>query len=103
MKNKIAPPFRQAEFEILYGKGIFRNGEILDLGSQLGILEKSGSWFSYGKDRIGQGRRLAAEYLESRPEVAAEIEQKIRERALPKTTIRVHDVIEASEASEETS
>ncbi len=101
VKNKMAPPFRQAEFEILYGKGIFRNGEILDLGSQLGILEKSGSWFSYGKDRIGQGRRLASEYLESHPDVAAEIEQKIRERALPKTTVRVTGVVEASEASEE--
>ena len=82
VKNKVAPPFRQAEFQILYGKGIYRNGEIIDLGVQLGLLEKSGAWYSYQGSKIGQGKANAAKYLEDNPEVAKTIEQQIREKLL---------------------
>ena len=80
VKNKVAPPFREAEFDIVYGKGISREGNILDLGVNLELIEKSGSWFSYNGDRIGQGRENVKRYLEENPEVANEIEKKIREK-----------------------
>ena len=80
VKNKVAPPFREAEFDIVYGKGISREGNILDLGVNLEKIEKSGSWFSYNGDRIGQGRENVKRYLEENPEVANEIEKKIREK-----------------------
>jgi recombination protein RecA len=82
VKNKVAPPFRQAEFQILYGKGIYRNGEIIDLGVQLGLLEKSGAWYSYQGSKIGQGKANSAKYLEDNPEVARTIEGLIREKLL---------------------
>ncbi|WP_282875339.1 recombinase RecA [Pseudomonas peli] len=82
VKNKVAPPFRQAEFQILYGKGIYRNGEIIDLGVQLGLLEKSGAWYSYQGNKIGQGKANSAKYLEDNPEVARTIEGLIREKLL---------------------
>ncbi len=82
VKNKVAPPFRQAEFQILYGKGIYRNGEIIDLGVQLGLLEKSGAWYSYQGNKIGQGKANSAKYLEDNPEVARTIEQLIRDKLL---------------------
>ncbi|UTW08730.1 recombinase RecA [Pseudomonas benzenivorans] len=82
VKNKVAPPFRQAEFQILYGKGIYRNGEIIDLGVQLGLLEKSGAWYSYQGSKIGQGKANSAKYLEDNPEVARTIEGMIREKLL---------------------
>jgi recombination protein RecA len=85
VKNKVAPPFKQAEFEILYGFGVSREGEIIDLGVKLGFINKSGSWYSYGPDRIGQGKENVREYLLSNPAVAQEIEQKIRAELLPKT------------------
>ena len=78
VKNKVAPPFRQAEFDILYGEGISREGEIVDLGSELNIVEKSGAWYSYGGERIGQGKDNAREYLRANPAMALEIENKIR-------------------------
>jgi len=78
VKNKVAPPFREAEFDILYGAGINKAGEILDLGSELGVIEKSGSWYSYGGDRIGQGRDNACEFLRENPRMVAELEQKVR-------------------------
>ena len=78
VKNKVAPPFREAEFDIVYGKGISKSGNILDLGINLGLVEKSGSWFSYNGERIGQGRENAKKYLEDNPEVMKEIEEKIR-------------------------
>ncbi len=81
VKNKVAPPFREAEFDIVYGKGISREGNILDLGVNLELIEKSGSWFSYNGDRIGQGRENVKRYLEENPEVANEIEKKIREKS----------------------
>jgi recombination protein RecA len=78
VKNKVAPPFRHAEFDILYGEGISREGEILDLGSAANIVEKSGAWYSYGGERIGQGKDNAREYLREHPEMALEIENKVR-------------------------
>jgi recombination protein RecA len=81
VKNKVAPPFRQVEFDIMYGEGISKTGELLDLGVKSGIVEKSGSWFSYKDQRIGQGRENAKQYLKDNPKVAAEIETKIRENA----------------------
>ena len=78
VKNKVAPPFREAEFDILYGTGISREGEIVDLGAEDGIVEKSGSWFSYEGERIGQGRENAKEFLREHPETANRIEEKIR-------------------------
>jgi recombination protein RecA len=79
VKNKVAPPFRQAAFDILYGEGISREGEVVDLGSELNIVEKSGAWYSYNGERIGQGKDNAREFLRSHPEMAFEIENKIRE------------------------
>ncbi len=94
VKNKVAPPFKSVEFEILYGTGISREGEIIDLGVREGIVQKAGSWYSYGSDRIGQGKENAREYLLSHPEVAQEIEQKLRDLLLPKPAA------EAAEAAE---
>ncbi|MEY4950026.1 MAG: hypothetical protein RL698_2237 [Pseudomonadota bacterium] len=78
VKNKVAPPFREAEFDILYGKGISRDGEIVDLGADAGIIEKSGSWYSYGGERIGQGRENAKEFLAEHREVSEKIENALR-------------------------
>jgi recombination protein RecA len=85
VKNKVSPPFKLAEFEILYGEGISREGEIIELGVQHGLIDKAGSWYSYGSDRIGQGKENVREFLKTNPDVAAEVEQKIREKLLPKT------------------
>ena len=79
VKNKLAPPFRKAEFDILYGEGISKVGEIIDMGVDLGILKKSGSWFSYGDRKIGQGRDAVKELLQSDPEFMNEVENKVRE------------------------
>jgi recombination protein RecA len=78
VKNKLAPPFRKAEFDILYGQGISKTGEIIDMGVDLDILKKSGSWFSYGETRLGQGRDAVRNLLRDNPELSEEIEQKIR-------------------------
>src|SRR5258706_14786509 len=80
VKNKVAPPFRQADFDILYGEGISRHGEIIDLGAAHNIVEKSGAWYSYNGDRIGQGKDNAREFLREHSEMAIEIENKIREK-----------------------
>jgi len=85
VKNKVSPPFKQAEFEILYGEGISRHGEIIDLGVQHGIVDKAGSWYSYGDDRIGQGKENVREFLRANPAMADEIEGKIRATLLPKS------------------
>ena len=85
VKNKVSPPFKTAEFEILYGEGISREGEIIEHGVQQGIIDKAGSWYSYGSDRIGQGKENVREFLKSNPEVAAEIEKQIRASLLPDT------------------
>ena len=78
VKNKLAPPFRQVEFDIMYGEGISKTGELLDMGVKAGVVEKSGAWFSYGDERIGQGRENAKNWLREHPDVAAEIENRIR-------------------------
>jgi recombination protein RecA len=81
VKNKVAPPFRQVEFDIMYGEGISKTGELLDLGVTAGVVEKSGSWFSYGHERIGQGRENAKNFLKQHPDVAKAIEDAIRANA----------------------
>src|SRR5687767_4251421 len=83
VKNKVAPPFREAEFEIMYGQGISREGEIIDMGSTQGIIEKSGAWYSYKGERIGQGKDNARDFLKGRPELAKEIETQIRAKLVP--------------------
>jgi recombination protein RecA len=81
VKNKVAPPFRQADFDILYGEGISREGEIVDLGVNYRVLEKSGAWYAYNGEKIGQGKDNCREYLKEHPEIARQIELKIREAA----------------------
>jgi len=93
VKNKVSPPFKQAEFEILYGHGISRYGEIIDLGVQHNIVDKAGSWYSYGDDRIGQGKENVREFLKNNPEMAEEIEGKIRALLLPKTVAPVVEAV----------
>ncbi len=83
VKNKVAPPFKQAQFEILYGEGISREGEIIELGVAHGIIEKSGSWYSYKGDRIGQGKDNVRNFLKDNVDLAREIEGKIRAVAFP--------------------
>ncbi len=83
VKNKVSPPFRQTEFQILYGKGINLTGEILELGVQQGIVEKSGAWYAYNGDRIGQGRKNAGDFLDENPDIRNEIESKIRTELMP--------------------
>jgi recombination protein RecA len=80
VKNKVAPPFKEAEFDILYGVGISRDGEIVDLGSESGIVEKSGAWYSYASERIGQGREAAKQFLKDHPETASDIIAKVMEK-----------------------
>ncbi|MFN3238508.1 MAG: recombinase RecA [Pseudomonadales bacterium] len=82
IKNKVAPPFKQTEFQIMYGKGIYRLGEVIDLGVQIGVVEKAGAWYSYKGDKIGQGKKNAAEYLAENAHLAAEIEQAVRVKLL---------------------
>jgi recombination protein RecA len=78
VKNKVAPPFREVEFDIMYGEGISKLGEIIDLGVKAGVIEKSGSWFSWNSTRIGQGRDNAREFLKANPDIAAQIEKQVR-------------------------
>ena len=85
VKNKVSPPFKNAEFEILYGQGISREGEIIEHGVNHGLIEKAGSWYSYGPDRIGQGKENVRAYLKENPDTAAEIEAKIRAVLMPET------------------
>jgi recombination protein RecA len=81
VKNKMAPPFKEAEFDILYGTGISRDGEIVDLGSELGVVEKSGAWYSFGGERIGQGREAAKQFLKDHPDTAAQIMAGVMEKS----------------------
>jgi recombination protein RecA len=84
VKNKVAPPFREAEFDVMYGEGISREGDLIDLGVDRKVVEKSGTWFAYGSERLGQGRENAKTFLKQNPDVAAAIEQKLRrELGLP--------------------
>jgi len=104
VKNKVAPPFKEAHFDILYGEGTSREGEILDLGADAKVVEKSGAWFSYNGERLGQGKDNARNYLRERPELAYEIENKVRAslgvRALPPTAKAGKDAKENKEAKE---
>jgi recombination protein RecA len=81
VKNKVAPPFKQVEFDIMYGEGISKTGELVDLGVKAGIIEKSGAWFSFGGERIGQGRENTKAYLKENPGIAGKIETAIRQNA----------------------
>jgi recombination protein RecA len=82
VKNKVAPPFRQTEFQIMYGLGIYHLGEVIDLGVKLGLIEKSGAWYAYKGEKIGQGKKNVAIYLEENPEIAEEVEAAIRAELL---------------------
>ncbi|MEJ2535206.1 MAG: recombinase RecA [Gammaproteobacteria bacterium] len=97
VKNKMAPPFRQAEFEIVFGEGISREGELIDLGVANGIIQKSGAWYSYGDDRVGQGKENARQFFKDNPDLAAEVEGKIRALLLP-TAKRAPQTEELQEA-----
>jgi len=109
VKNKVAPPFRQAEFDILYGQGISREGEIVELGTLHNIIDKTGAWYTYGKERIGQGKDNARDYLKENPKIAQEIEAKIRAavrvvagadaRAEPKVEAKAEAKAEARKAA----
>jgi len=81
VKNKVAPPFKQVEFDIMYGEGVSKTGELIDLGVKAGIVEKSGAWFSYDSQRLGQGRENAKTYLKANPEVANKIESQLRQNS----------------------
>jgi recombination protein RecA len=100
VKNKVSPPFKMAEFEILYGEGISREGEIIEIGVQQGLIDKAGSWYSYGSDRIGQGKENVREFLRSNPDTAAEIEHKIRAKLLPETVEAPAAAVEVAVAQE---
>ncbi|MGI9273086.1 MAG: recombinase RecA [Woeseiaceae bacterium] len=98
VKNKVSPPFKMAEFEILYGLGISREGEIIDHGVEHGLIDKAGSWYSYGEDRIGQGKENVREYLRNNPETSQEIEAKIRALLLPDTVDAPEEAAPADDA-----
>lgn len=111
VKNKVAPPFKQAEFDIMFGTGISREGEILDLASDCSVVNKSGAWYSYNGDKIGQGRENAKIYLKDHPEICSEIEKKVRihyhllpeegqESSGTETQVQENDAVEAKETEE---
>jgi recombination protein RecA len=81
VKNKLAPPFKQVEFDIMYGEGVSKTGELIDLGVKANVVEKSGAWFSYDSQRIGQGRENAKQFLKENPDVANKIEAAVRQNA----------------------
>jgi len=81
VKNKLAPPFKQVEFDIMYGEGVSKMGEILDLGVKAGLVEKSGAWFSYDSQRLGQGRENAKAFLKANPDITVKIETAIRQNS----------------------
>jgi recombination protein RecA len=102
VKNKLAPPFRQVEFDIMYGEGISKVGELIDLGVKAGVVEKSGAWFSYDSQRIGQGRENAKQFLRDHHEVADAIELRVREQSgvVANTMLATNDETETAEAAE---
>lgn len=97
VKNKVSPPFRQAEFQIMYGQGIYHMGEVIDLGVKEGLVDKSGAWYAYNGDKIGQGKANAAKFLEENPEIANAIETEIRNRLLASSVPQEAEEDEASE------
>ena len=98
VKNKMAPPFKKAEFQILYGEGISREAELIDLGVEHGFVEKSGAWYSYGSDRIGQGKDNVREFLKQNPDIANDIEAKLRSKLLSKGVVAEEETGEVLEA-----
>jgi recombination protein RecA len=98
VKNKVAPPFKQAEFDIMYGQGISYVGDVLDLAAENGVVEKSGAWFSFEGERLGQGREKAKEFLGENPEILATIERKVKEMAgIVKTAVSTSDEFQETE------
>jgi recombination protein RecA len=97
VKNKVAPPFREAHFDILYGQGISKWSELVDLAVQMDIVQKSGSWFSMGDERIGQGANSVKEYLMNNPEIAEEVEAKVRENLMKVSTAAPKAAVKAAE------
>jgi recombination protein RecA len=101
VKNKMAPPFKKVEFDILYGEGISREGELIDLGVQHGLVDKAGAWYSYKGDRIGQGRDNVREFLKQNPDTAAEIDSALRDILLaPKLAAQETEEVKAAEEAE---
>ncbi|MCD6122569.1 MAG: recombinase RecA [Spirochaetales bacterium] len=100
VKNKVAPPFRKVEMDIIFGKGISASGSLLDAALQYKIVEKSGTWYAYGEERMGQGRENARSYLENNPDIALEIEKKVRELLFPKKIKTKEKVVEKNEKKE---
>ncbi|HSD96065.1 MAG TPA: recombinase RecA [Sulfuricaulis sp.] len=100
VKNKVAPPFRQCEFDIIYNEGISKEGELVDIGSENGVVDKTGAWYSFNKERIGQGKDNARQFLKENPDIAAEIEKRIREKAVAAVRAASGDE-EAEEATAE--
>lgn len=98
VKNKVSPPFRQAEFQIMYGEGIYHMGEVIDLGVKEGLVDKSGAWYAYNGDKIGQGKANASRFLEENPAIANEIETELRARLLSTPAPKEQDDSEASES-----
>jgi len=101
VKNKVAPPFRQCEFDIIYNEGISKEGELIDIGSENGIVEKTGAWYSFEKERIGQGKDNARQFLKDNPDIAAEIEKRIRAKAVVASGAAAGGEGEAEEATAE--
>jgi len=97
VKNKVAPPFREAEFDILYGSGISKEGELVDMAAEHNIVEKLGAWYSYGGERIGQGRENARDFLKANPMMASEIEAKLRAKLAVKPVVESNPSPETSE------
>lgn len=98
VKNKVSPPFRQAEFQIMYGEGIYHMGEVIDLGVKEGLVDKSGAWYAYNGDKIGQGKANAAKFLEENPEIANEIETELRNRLLSTPAPKEDDAEDKTES-----
>ncbi|HUY18702.1 MAG TPA: recombinase RecA [Candidatus Binataceae bacterium] len=101
VKNKVAPPFREAEFDILYGSGISKEGELIDLASEHNVIEKLGAWYSYGGERIGQGRENARDFMVANPAISDEVETKLRQKLAAKTVVAPPPAAEADGAEEE--
>ena len=101
VKNKVAPPFREAEFDILYGSGISKEGELVDMASEHNIIEKLGAWYSYGGERIGQGRENARDLLKANPKIADEVEAKLRAKLSVKVLAAADPVSNGADEPEE--
>ena len=101
VKNKVAPPFRQAEFQIMYGKGIYHMGEVVDLGVKHNLIDKSGAWYAYNGEKIGQGKKNAANYLEENPAISKEIEEKIRVLSLGGAIVEGAETISEIDATDD--